>query len=49
LNIAEYNHCVELHADGVYRFILKHIKDKDNAKDIVQDAFEKMWRKIDNI
>ena len=49
MNIAEYNECVERHADGVYRFILKHIKDKDNAKDIVQDAFEKMWRKIDSI
>ncbi|MBK9284407.1 MAG: RNA polymerase sigma factor [Sphingobacteriaceae bacterium] len=49
MNIAEYNTCVELHSDGVYRFILKHIKDRDHAKDIVQDAFEKMWRKIDTI
>lgn len=40
---------MDLHADGVYRFILKHIKDKDAAKDIVQDSFEKMWRKIDTI
>ncbi|HQQ94472.1 MAG TPA: RNA polymerase sigma factor [Bacteroidia bacterium] len=37
------------HADAVYRFVLKHIKDKDNAKDIVQDTFEKMWRKIETI
>jgi RNA polymerase sigma-70 factor (ECF subfamily) len=29
--------------------VLKHIKDKDAAKDIVQDSFEKMWRKIDTI
>lgn len=40
---------MDAHADGVYRFILKHIKDKDVAKDIVQDSFEKMWRKIDTI
>lgn len=33
----------------MYRFILKHIKDKDAAKDIVQDSFEKMWRKIESI
>lgn len=39
----EYNDCVDLHADGVYRFILKNIKDKDDAQDIVQDAFEKLW------
>ena len=29
--------------------MLKHIKDKDAARDIVQDSFEKMWRKIDSI
>lgn len=49
MELADYNKCVELHADGVYRFILKHIKDKDAAKDIVQDSFEKMWRKLDTI
>jgi len=49
LTLADYNNCVDQHADGVYRFILKHIKDKDIAKDIVQDSFEKMWRKIDGI
>lgn len=49
MNLADYNTCVDLHADGVYRFILKHIKDKDAAKDIVQDSFEKMWRKLDTI
>ena len=47
----EYNKCVEIHADNVYRFILKNIKDEDKASDIVQDAYEKMWRNrsgIDN-
>lgn len=47
--MSDYNNCVDQHADGVYRFVLKHIKDKDIAKDIVQDSFEKMWRKIDGI
>jgi RNA polymerase sigma-70 factor (ECF subfamily) len=49
MNLKEYNSCVDLHADGVFRFVVKHIKDRDAAKDIVQDAFEKMWRKIENI
>lgn len=49
MNLTEYNQCVDNHADGVYRFILKQIRDKDAAKDIVQDSFEKMWRKIDSI
>ena len=39
----EYNSCVDQHADGVYRFILKNIKDEHNAQDIVQDSFEKLW------
>ena len=49
MNLAEYNQCVDNHADGVYRFVLKQIRDKDIAKDIVQDSFEKMWRKIESI
>ena len=39
----EYNSCVDQHADGVYRFILKNIKDEHNAQDIVQDSFERLW------
>ncbi|MCL2073410.1 MAG: RNA polymerase sigma factor [Marinilabiliaceae bacterium] len=39
----EYNKCVEKHANNLYRFVLKNIKDEDKASDIVQDAYEKMW------
>ena len=46
---AQYNQCVETHADNLYRFILKNIKDEDKAADIVQDAYEKMWRHKDGI
>lgn len=42
---AEYNECVDSHADGLYRFILKNMKDEEEARDIVQDSFEKMWMK----
>ncbi|MFW5889831.1 MAG: RNA polymerase sigma factor [Marinilabiliaceae bacterium] len=41
----EYNNCVRQHADNVYRFVLKNIRDADKAADIVQDAYEKMWRR----
>ena len=34
------------YSDGIYRFILKNIKDTETAMDIVQDTFEKMWRKF---
>lgn len=46
---AQYNSCVDDHADGVYRFILHNIRDEDDAKDIVQDAFEKFWKQHENV
>ncbi len=45
----EFNVCVEELADKVYRFILKNIKDKDDARDIVQEAYARMWEKVKGI
>lgn len=45
MTVGEYNQCVDSHSDGVYRFILKSLRDKETAMDIVQDAFEKLWLK----
>lgn len=39
----DYNECVNLYADNVYRFILKNLRNEEDAKDIVQTSFEKMW------
>ena len=39
----EYNQCVNLYADNVYRFILKNLGHSADAEDVVQGAFEKMW------
>ncbi len=47
----EYNNCVNLYADNVYRFILKNLRHSEDAKDVVQGAFEKMWlnrEQVDN-
>ncbi|MEO6682823.1 MAG: RNA polymerase sigma factor [Ginsengibacter sp.] len=47
----EYNECVHLYADNVYRFILKNLRHPENAKDVVQSSFEKLWinrDKVDN-
>ena len=38
-----YNDCVDNFADGVYRFIIKNIRHTEDAQDIVQSAFEKLW------
>jgi len=39
----EYNKCVSEYADNVYRFILKNLRHEEDARDVVQSAFEKMW------
>ena len=49
MTTSEYNTCVDDFADGVYRFILKNIKDEEKAKDVVQDSFIKMWDKVADI
>jgi len=49
MQIKDYNLIVKQQADGLYRFIIKNIKIHDDAKDIVQDAFEKLWLNRENI
>ena len=43
MTVEEFNKTVDLHADNLYRFILKNIKDSEKARDIVQDTYEKLW------
>src|SRR5258708_24616889 len=40
----EFNECVTNYADNVYRFILKNLRLEDDARDVVQTAFEKLWK-----
>ncbi len=39
----DYNDCVTAYADNVYRFILKNLRHEEDARDVVQTTFEKMW------
>jgi RNA polymerase sigma factor (sigma-70 family) len=43
----EYNECVTQYADNVYRFIVKNLRHEEDARDVVQTAFEKLWRNRD--
>jgi RNA polymerase sigma factor (sigma-70 family) len=45
----EYNNCVNLYADNVFRFIVKNLKHEENSKDIVQTAFEKLWKNRETV
>lgn len=47
----DYNQCVTQYSDNVYRFIYKNLGHAEDAKDVVQTAFEKLWvnrEKVDN-
>ncbi len=45
----DYNECVTAYADNVYRFILKNLRHEEDARDVVQTAFEKMWRNREDV
>lgn len=45
----EYNTCVRNFADNVYRFILKNIRHEEDAQDIVQSSFEKLWKNREDV
>lgn len=45
----EYNDCVNLYADNVYRFIVKNLRHEEDARDVVQTAFEKLWRSREEV
>ena len=45
MNTNDYNRCVDEHADNLYRFLLKNIKNDELARDLVQESFLKLWEK----
>jgi len=49
MTVNEYNICVERYADGIFRFVLKMSANEADAKDTVQNAFEKLWKKYSEV
>jgi len=49
MTVQEYNNAVDQYADNIYRFVLKHLKNSELSKDVVQDTFAKVWEKKENI
>jgi RNA polymerase sigma factor (sigma-70 family) len=49
MTVKEYNLCVDDYADRLYRFALKTLGDSDAANDVVQDSFERLWVKHENV
>jgi RNA polymerase sigma-70 factor (ECF subfamily) len=49
MTVGEYNKAVDAYADNLYRFILKNLRDNAMAEDIIQDTFEKLWVKLEEV
>jgi RNA polymerase sigma factor (sigma-70 family) len=49
MTVAEYNHSVNEYADRLYRFVLKNLREEDIARDVVQDTYEKLWVKHEQV
>lgn len=39
----QFNTCVDGYSDALFRFAMKNLKDRDEAMEIVQSSFEKLW------
>lgn len=46
---SDFNKAVEIHSDGLYGYMLKLVKDKDEAKNWVQEAFTILWENRDKV
>lgn len=49
MDLDAYNRCVDDHSDGLFRFAARHLRDRDAAKDIVQDSFLRLWLKLEQV
>lgn len=40
---SQYNTCVDQYADGLFRFALASLRNREEAEDVVQDSFARVW------
>lgn len=49
MDVKDYNKCVDLYSDSIFRFAFKSVKDEETANDLVQDAFIRLWQHIEKV
>lgn len=49
MDLAEYNNAVDRFADGIFRFAVKHLRDTEQAKDVVQESFARLWQRVEKV
>ncbi len=40
---------MDLYSDGLYRFLLKNVRDTDKARDLVQETFTRLWSRVEEV
>ncbi len=45
----QYNRCVEQYADGLFRFAFSSLRNREQAEDVVQESFARVWEKAESV
>ena len=46
---SQYNQCVELYADRLFRFAFSSLRNREEAEDVVQESFARVWEKVKTV
>ena len=45
----QYNQCVELYADRLFRFAFSSLRNREQAEDVVQESFARVWERLKSV
>ena len=46
---SQYNQCVEQYADRLFRFAFSSLRNREEAQDVVQESFARVWEKVKTV
>ncbi|MBQ8958705.1 MAG: RNA polymerase sigma factor [Bacteroidales bacterium] len=46
---SQYNRCVEQYADRLFRFAFSSLRNREQAEDVVQESFARVWEKVETV
>ena len=46
---SQFNQCVEQYADRLFRFAFSSLRNREQAEDVVQESFARVWEKVKTV